>query len=331
MPTPPSRVPRIGVEPFDLSHGTSYRAGGEDAPDIECQVVEDGGDLRVHRPKPTSRPLRLCFVDGVRRTEAHLTHTGIGRSQGEASDTFRGIAGAWGSGAVLIESGRPATIDHIEIGRTVIFGGGIRIKLRPTSGWRWSAHALDGDADPQQHLQRLMRETEAGLADRLSREGWLTVLDGPLHNVRRSHGVPVVGYVKTHHRRTLAREHWNRVPEIGVGERSSLFAMRDDLYACYIRLGDPGPWAGPWAGIVRIEVPATAGREAAIAAVDRASQWLPNFASAPHRDARAPVNLTPVGALERRLHRLLGDARLALRAVREAAMQLNRGEAHARG
>ena len=37
-----------------------------------------------------------------------------------------------------------------------------------------------------------------------------------------------------------------------------------------------------------------------------------------------PVNLTPIAALERHLHRLQGDARLALRAVREAVLERNR-------
>ena len=40
--------------------------------------------------------------------------------------------------------------------------------------------------------------------------------------------------------------------------------------------------------------------------------------------ALAPVNLTPIAGLERHLHRLQGDARLALRAVREAVLGRNR-------
>ena len=78
----------------------------------------------------------------------------------------------------------------------------------------------------------------------LSNEGWLTVLDGPLHGIRHRCGLPVIGYVKTHHRRMLAHEHWVRVPELTAGERSGLFAMEDALYGCYLRVGDPGPWAG---------------------------------------------------------------------------------------
>ena len=44
-----------------------------------------------------------------------------------------------------------------------------------------------------------------------------------------------------------------------------------------------------------------------------------------NRDARAPLNLTPIAGLERYLHRLQGDARLALRALREVVLERNRG------
>ena len=132
--------------------------------------------------------------------------------------------------------------------------------------------------------------------------------------IRHRRGLPVIGYVKTHHRRMLAREHWVRVPELTAGERSGLFAMKDALYGSYLRVGDPGPWAGPWAGIARLEMPSGIGRAAAVVAAERAADWPTGFASALHRDARVPVNLTPNAGLERHLHRLQGDARLALRA-----------------
>ena len=44
-----------------------------------------------------------------------------------------------------------------------------------------------------------MRDAEADIAEALSSEGWLTVLDGPLHGIRHRRGRPVIGYVKTHH------------------------------------------------------------------------------------------------------------------------------------
>ena len=65
--------------------------------------------------------------------------------------------------------------------------------------------------------------------------------------------------------------------------------------------------AGPWAGIARLGMPSGSGRDAAVEALERAADWLPGFASALHRDARTPVNLTPVGGLERHLHRRQGD------------------------
>ena len=315
--------PFVGVEPFDPAYGAGFRADEEDEHAVECRVIEDGGNFRIHALPEVGPPARLCFVDGVRRTEARLTRT---KAEGE---TIAGLAGAWGAGAVVIGPEGPAAIRHAEIGRAAIFSGGRPVRLRPRpGGWSWMSLSVESNelrAAPQ-HLQRLMRDAEAGIADRLSRDGWMVVFDGPLHNVRRSRVTPVVGYVKTHHRRTLAVEHWHTVPSLGVGERTSLFAMKDDRYACYIRVGDPGPWAGPWAGIARLEVPASAGSGQAIATVDRAARWLPAFASAPHRDARAPVNLAPVARLERHLHHLLGDSRLALRAVREAVMRHNRDE-----
>ena len=77
----------------------------------------------------------------------------------------------------------------------------------------------------------------------------------------------------------LAREHWVRVPALTAGERSGLFAMEDALYGCHLRVGDSGPWAGPWAGIARLEMPSGIGRDAAVEAADQAAGWLPGFGS----------------------------------------------------
>ncbi len=208
-----------------------------------------------------------------------------------------GLAGSWAAGAVLVDGDEPARFDQVTTRRAVIFTGGQPVRLPDhRDGWRWEPYAVDGaDVDAaRQQLQRLMRDAEADIAEALSNDGWLTVLAGPLHGIRHRRGLPVIGYVKTHHRRMLAREHWVRVPELTAGERSGLFAMKDALYGCYLRVGDPGPWAGPWAGIARLEMPSGIGRDAAVEVAERAAGWLPVFASALHRDARAPVNLTPI-------------------------------------
>ena len=152
------------------------------------------------------------------------------------------------------------------------------------------------------------------------------MLDGPLHGIRHRRGLAIIGYVKTHHRRMLAREHWVRVPELTAGERSGLFAKEETP-----SMAATCAWATPargrvlGAGIARLEMPSGIGRAAALEAAARAAGWLPDFASALHRDARAPVNPTPIAGLERHLHRLQGDARLALRAVREGVLERKRG------
>ena len=67
--------------------------------------------------------------------------------------------------------------------------------------------------------------------------------------------------------------------------------MRGDLYGCYLRVEVPGRWAGPWARIVRLEVPAGVGLALAKETAAAVSSWLPEHASAHHRDQRAPVNM----------------------------------------
>ena len=312
---------KLGVEAFDAAYGAGFQAEDDSPHAVECRLVEDDGAFEAHRPPARDRPHRFAFVDGTMRTEAHLTHTSA------EGDVNTGLAGSWAAGAVLVTEDAPARFDRVAVGRVAIFTGGYAVALPDhRDGWRWEPVGVDG-ADTEaarQQLQRLMRDAESDIAEQLCADEWLTVLDGPLHGIRHRRGLPVVGYVKAHHRRMLAHEHWTRVPSLAVCERSGLFAMGDELYGCYLRVGDPGPWAGPWAGIARIEVPAGIGLAAAVEAADRAASWLPDFASALHRDARAPVNLTPIAGLERHLHHLQGDPRLALRAVREAVLQRNR-------
>jgi hypothetical protein len=166
-----------------------------------------------------------------------------------------------------------------------------------------------------------MRQDEGVLAERLCEEGHLVVVDGPLHYVR-SRDLPVIGYVKTHSRALLGPEHHRELPKLQPGERTSLFTLGRERYSCYLRLVPTGGISGPWAGVVRLEVPQSAGLTAATKVVDEAAAVLPRYAGVAHRDPRAPQNLQPVGALEARLRHLLGDPGLAYRAVREAVGRL---------
>ena len=309
----------IGVEPFDTGYGGGFQVRIDSPDGLACELVEDDGVFHGHRPAVVQRPRRLAFVDGTLRIEARLTRT-------DGQGTVTGLAGSWGAGAVLVEGERPLRFDQVTVGRTAIFTGGHRVELPPQpGGWSWEADSITGTEleAARDRLRHRMRDTEAAIAEGLCAGGWLTIIDGPLYHIRSTRTLPVIGYVKTHHRPMLTPAAWNQVPQLAAGERSGLFAMHDEMYGCYLRVGAPGPWAGPWAGIVRLELPAGVGRVLAVEAADAAASWLPAFASAPHRDERAPVNMTPVSGLERHLHRLQGDRRLALRAVRAAVMALN--------
>ena len=308
----------VGVESFHTDYGAGYEP--EDAgQDVVCDWVEDDG-FAAHPPAAASDNLRIAVVDGTMRTEARLTYVD-GRG-----NIHTGLAGSWAAGAVLRDGNAGARIGCTRVSRMTVFAGGKPIQLPGhRNGWRWSAHTVES-AEPEAarlYLQRRMRDAEGRIAERLCEEGWFTLIDGPLHNIRQTRSQPVAGYVKTHRRRLFAASDWAAIPSLAAGERSGLFALGEDRYACYLRVGEVGPWATPWAGIARIELDAGVGRDVARQVAERLAACLPAFASPLHRDARAPVNLVPIAGLERHLHRLQGDPRLALRAVRESVMALN--------
>ncbi|HVL98942.1 MAG TPA: hypothetical protein VM324_06605 [Egibacteraceae bacterium] len=312
---------RVGVESFGPQVGSAYVIGADDHADVDAPVVEEPDGRMALRDPDSAAGVRapVAFVDGVRRGDARLS---VVRDGGRMAF---GAAGAYGVGAVRCEPGAPPRFAHLATRRLVVWGGGERVELPPVrGGFGWdcvSVASAHPDA-PLDELQQRMRQAEGVLAEALCAEGVLTVVDGPLSYVR-SRDLPVVGYVKTHHRAVLAADEHRRVPGLRAGQRTSLFAKRTDVYACYLRVAEPPAWGGPWAGIVRLELPASVGLAAAAATADRAALLLPRYAGVPHLDGRAPVNLQPIAKLESRLRHLLGDAALAVRAVRQAALRVN--------
>jgi hypothetical protein len=228
---------------------------------------------------------------------------------------------------VIVEGGR-AGFGETRVRRMIIWGSGMTGTLPAVAGgWSWDAASV-ADSHPEaplKDLQTRMRQSEGRLAEELCAEGHLTVVDGPLNFVR-SRDLPVVGYVKTHHRALLDPDHHRRIPTLGPRQRTSLFRLGDDRYSAYLRLVEVAATSSPWSGIVRIEIPQSAGLAAAIDVADRIAGRIPMFAGIAHRDPRAPQNLQPIGALETHLRHLLGNAGLATRAVREAVAALFRAQ-----
>lgn len=308
----------VFVEDWGATYGSAYLVTPDDPPAATVELVEDGGTLHFH-PGSADRGLRLAFVDGVRRGEASLYF-----EDPLTGAIARGVAGAHACGAVVSDAGGRLEFAPIRTRRLAIWGSGVLTALPDVrGGWSWrGASIADPSPDaPLHELQTRMRQAEGQLAEELAVDGLLVVVDGPLNFVR-SRDLPVVGYIKSHYRMLLPLEHHKRVPELAARERTSLFGLGADRYSCYLRLTEPGATSGPWAGIVRLEVPQSAGLSQAIEVVDRVAGAVPRFAGIPHRDPRAPQNLQPVGALETHLRHRLGDQGLATRAVREAVANL---------
>jgi hypothetical protein len=106
--------------------------------------------------------------------------------------------------------------------------------------------------------------------------------------------------------------------EIRVGgERTPLFLIQDRVprYSWYLRLARGRVIESALAGVVRLETSATLDLREVQALADASCRLLPRLASDAAHDPRAPANLYPIGGLESRLRRLLGDPLLVRRAI----------------
>jgi hypothetical protein len=315
MPLEAIETEQVFVEDWGAGYGSPYLIDVDvDGSDVPGKLVEDGDALEMHPGVDSDAFATLAFVDGIRRADAWLYRIGPDGS------TARGVAGAHATGAVLAAAGQTPNFTREHVQRLIVWGSGARLALPEIfGGWRWditSVAATDPDA-PLLSLQDRMREAERTLALELADVGHLVVLDGPLNFVV-GRNARVVGYVKTHHRAFLPPEQHGLVPRLGLGERTSIFAI-EDRYSCYARIGARGRYAGPWSGVVRLHFSGENGLDGAKYLADVLTARLPKYAGVAHCDPRAPQNLQPIGALESHLRHLMGDSRLATRAVRDAA------------
>jgi hypothetical protein len=310
----------VFVEDWGATYGSPYLVQQDEPGTANGHLIEDGEAFLLHSGSADGeQETQIAFVDGVRRGEASLyqfdTATGV---------VAHGVAGGHACGAVVADGETRPSFAETRVRRLVIWGSGLTGTLPGVDGgWSWISASIAASAPdaPLKDLQTRMRQEEGRLAESLCDEGYLVVIDGPLNFVR-SRDLPVVGFVKTHYRALLAPEHHKRIPELSARERTSLFRLGEDRYSCYLRLTDRGPTSSPWFGIVRLEIPQSAGLKAAKEVADLVAGKIPRFAGVSHRDPRAPQNLQPVGALETHLRHLLGHAGLATRAVREAVQTL---------
>jgi hypothetical protein len=307
---------RFTVDPWDPSYGSNVEAELGQSPieaEVEVEVAREAWAPLDPRPG-VQRPDAVLFVDGVRRVEARAW---IEHDDGSAPGLFASYA----AGAVRCDGAARIVDPLVERG---VFAPGVGLDDVATRHGAFIAHVAD-DATPQKVMKTLlgaMADLEVLVAERARRAGEeLLLLDGPLKH--RRHVPHAVGIVKTHDVRYLQPTEDAVVGRLGDGQRTPVFrvdAQPFSRYSWYTRL--PGPPGGPWAGIVRCEATGALPAAAVIALADTVTATLPAFASAPHKDARAPQNLYPIGGLERALRHRLGDAAVIYRALRRASAGL---------
>jgi len=305
----------IRLDPWAAEYEASIQIG-DDVEPASVDLTVERGEWAAVRPEARKAAPRLAFVDGVRRIE-HRILVGEG-----GTGIVYGLLGSFGVGAVLVDGS--ARVGHEATGRVIVTGGGLAADpflahVAGGSPLRFDprTEAENDPAAPVQGLQKAMRQSEAGLAERLAAEVDVVFLDGPLTFLTTNAAGPVVGFIKRQVRTYLDPQAHALLPRLETGERTPLFliAGRDPRYSWYLRIAKGRPIESSLTGVVRLEAPAARGQGEARALADLSARELPRFASDAARDPRAPQNLYPIGGLEARLKHRLGDATVVRRAI----------------
>jgi len=303
------------------------------SPDYETPVAFDGEvsagfrgevDVRVESAEwvavgpgetPGWSPVRVCFVDGVRRVEARVMAD-------DGGHMVHGLLASVGVGAVVCQEGSRAVYDAIRVSRYLLTGSGRSVAMDACGLW-FEPQTVAGSMpeDLVNAMQQIMRTREAELSASLFADADTCVFaDGPLsYHTLATHRI--TGIIKRIFLPYLDSEHMALVMRLETGERTPVFAIRDgkyDRYSWFQRLAGQRATEHAMAGIVRLEVRASLGLEAAVEIASFAAPTLCLYASSAVRDGRAPQNLLPVGALEDELRHRLGDAVLVRRAIEQA-------------
>lgn len=308
---------RLKVDTWDPEYGSSFEALDADPDDPSlAEQVEDGAWAPIV-PTPSLSPLRIAFIDGVRRIDSRLFAE-------DATGTAPAVAGTWAVGVAW--AGKAPRIDGIRVGRELVIAGepehpGLRITIGTAALDYRSTNTTD-NPDPVYGLQKEMRQAEARLLADLFAGGQaeLIMQDGPLTYFAPAG--PVAGIIKRQRRSYLRPDQAPIFVALQVGNRTPVFAIGEeghDRYSWYARIGPRRPIDGIMTGIVRLETATTDGVDAARRLADLTSAALPRFATEWGRDPRAPQNVYPIAQLERELHHRLGDQLLIRRSI-EAAL-----------
>jgi hypothetical protein len=308
---------KLAIDAWDPSYGSGM--DGSDLVPSEVPVDVDAevpvAEWAPRWPSPATRPWSsVVFIDGVRRVEARAWVTD------ERGVTRQGICASYGAGAVRSNGSAAVALAEVRRGFFATAEGADDVVTRHGTFVLWATAADDPDT-LSLALQRQMGDLEVCVAQAVRAQGGdpaePVVVDGPLRQHRLLRGA--VGYIKSMHASYGPPIVLEVAGRLDAGQRTPLFVVGEGFsrWSWYARL--PCERTHPLAGIVRCEAAADLSVADAAALADAATLSLPRYASAPHKDTRAPQNLHPIAGLERDLRRRLGDAALMQRALRIAA------------
>jgi uncharacterized protein len=303
---------RLLLDPWSADYPGSVQAATPDLSQSDVQI-----DLCVETQKWSATPPgkaaeSAAFVDGVRRLEARV----IGLRQ---DGMIHGLFASFATGATVV-SPKDAVFAYCAPTRRLILTSGVlhsEVFRIGNCDLRFEGQAVP-DENPDAlllALQSAMRQAEQELAEALPAP--LVFLDGPIAFTTETPG-PVVGVVKSIHRFYLSPEQMDIALHLKTGERTPVFAIREGQktrYSWYLRIAERRPTHHAFSGVIRLEVGAAGGIDKGVTLAEMSGAFLPRFASSANRDARAPQNLTPVGALEQHLRNQMGDTTLIHRAI----------------
>lgn len=299
---------KFTVEAWDSDYGAPTDAELDDASenvDVAVEVRPD--DWRPLLPE-TDPVADILFIDGVRRVDATLWI--------EQPPDFPGFALAATYAAGAVRCNGMAAIEETEVERG-LFTSAPATDV-DTSVGTYAVKATKGTTSEELWLgiQQRMGSLEAAVTRRAGGAG-LVVVDGPLSHAREVENA--VGYIKTQKVQYLPLELRQVLTTLPAGYRTPMFLVTTakSRFSWYLRLANH---AGPAGGLVRCEIDADMTAADAARVATRVSATLPRYASARHKDPRAPQNLYPIGGLERELRHRLGDKELSMRALRRASL-----------
>lgn len=315
MATSPFGRFQVQLDPWQVDYGGELSVDTADStPDEAIRLdVEQTGEWKPIVPTRSALGA-VVFVDGVRRVEARLVIR-------DGDRIVSGALGSYGVGSVLVDA-EGAQWGTAVVERVAACGAGLvlpqPLRIGPQAEYQPVSTADTGPDGPSHAVHDAMRRCEAQVAQTYAAEGRLVVVDGPLTFEAPKRG-RAVGYIKSLHRLYLPPDRIDLLRTLPVGGRTPLFTLRSSQkvsrFSWFLRLAVPETGEADLGGLVRLEVAQEAGVDEARALADATTASLPRFAPHRGRDPRAPQNLLPVGALEKRLRHALGDGLLARRHI----------------